>query len=713
MIHAFKNYVIRGDEKYRILLLKELSLIDEKISLLKKTLPSAIEQNYIEDVIQTVDRYRKKIQQIKQLHSNNISVESIDLTVKVDDSKALLALDLLRERALKRSDLMRVTTEKKMAEANGFHSYGLLLIIPIIIAALVFNFIFNKLNDFTAAIQKSRRWVDSLLDSSPDATVIVDEDGIITRVNRASGKLFGYAKDELIGVKVESLIPEQYREQHVGHRKYHEKSNVHGFMGSNKRELKALTRSGKIIDVEINLSTPSIDGNLFAIATLRDISERLEAESKILHQANYDMLTGLPNRFLAMDRLSQKLIEAKRSKKKVAVLFVDLDDFKKINDTLGHETGDELLILLAERIKNIIREGDTIARLGGDEFVIILDNLDCELDIQRAAEDILNGCRESFKAGHRNLILTVSIGIACYPQDGDNISKLLRNADTAMYRSKELGRNLFTFYTKDMNAKIARQLEIEEHIHFALELNEFYIVYQPKIELSSGKVIGVEALLRWYNPVLGHVPPAEFIPIAEHAGQIISIGFYVLNTSLEVIKYLGTQGHNNLHVAVNFSPIQFRDHRLIDKVSSALKTSGIDSRCLELEITEGVLLSGHDFVNTAISELNDLGVSIAMDDFGTGYSSLSYLRKYPFDILKIDKSFIDDIIHDKADKELVCAIILMAHALDMKVVAEGVEYQQQVDILVKNGCDIIQGYFYGKPLEKDELLVFLNDFVRK
>jgi diguanylate cyclase (GGDEF)-like protein/PAS domain S-box-containing protein len=708
MIHAFKNYVIRGDDKYLISLQKELSHVDEQIDFIQKNLPSYIDQSLLKDIAQAVDNYREKAFQVKELHLNNISVENIDLQVKVDDSKAFIALDKLRKRALELAVFMRSTTRKSMDDANQFHFYGLLLIIPLLIVAVVLYVTINKLSQFTLAIQKSSRWVDTLLDASPDATVIVNEEGIITRVNKASADFFGYQQHEFIGMEIEQLIPEGYRAQHIQHRKNHKYTKTHGPMKVNKRELKALTKDAKNIDVEINLNTPTIEGNVFAIATLRDISERLESEGKIIHQANYDMLTGLPNRFLAMDRLSQKIIKAKRSQKIVAVLFIDLDDFKKINDTLGHEAGDEILISLAKRIQKKTRESDTIARLGGDEFVVILDNIEHEQDIERTATNILSCCRESFRTGKRNLILTVSIGIACYPKDGDNISQLLRNADTAMYKSKELGRNLSTFYTSNMNTKVARQLEIEEQIHLALERNELSVVYQPKIELSSGKVVGVEALLRWYNPILGHVPPDEFIPIAEHTGIIIPIGHYVLINSLALLKYLDTQHHQHLHVAVNFSPIQFRDPKLAENLQSALEKSGIESHRLELEITEGVLLSGHNFVNTALTDIKTLGISIAMDDFGTGYSSLNYLRKYPFNILKIDKSFIDDIESNIADKKLVCAAILMAHALGLKVVAEGVETQQQLDILTENSCDIIQGYFYSKPLTQSALIEFLN-----
>jgi diguanylate cyclase (GGDEF)-like protein/PAS domain S-box-containing protein len=462
MIHAFKNYVIRGDAKYRALLEQQLSLVDEQISVLKENLPTPVEQKILDEVTQAVNQYRRKIELIAQLQLQMVSAEAIDRQVKVDDSRALAALDTLRKHYFDRAEFMRETTDQAMSEATKLHFYSIFLVVPILLAAISLYYLINMLIISRSAIQKSNHWVDSLLDAAPDATVIVNDDGYVTRVSTTALKLFGYTQDELLGMQVEALIPEEYRTRHIGHRKDYDRASTAGLMGGAKRELKALTKSGKAVDVEINLNTPTIEGKIYAIATLRDVTERREAESKIRHQANYDMLTDLPNRFLAMEHLTQKLLEAERSRKSVAVLFIDLDNFKKINDTMGHEAGDELLIKLSARLQNYVRRSDTIARLGGDEFIIILDNLDSGIDAKHIADNILKSCRNSFQVGNRDLIVTISVGIASYPKDGETMPQLLRNADTAMYRSKALGRNLCTFYTEDMNQKATRRYEIDE-----------------------------------------------------------------------------------------------------------------------------------------------------------------------------------------------------------------------------------------------------------
>ncbi len=432
--------------------------------------------------------------------------------------------------------------------------------------------------------------------------------------------------------------------------------------------------------------------------TTRNITENKLTEKKVLHQAHYDSLTDLPNRFLALDRLRQVLKEAQRHQKKVAVIFLDLDDFKKVNDSLGHEIGDKLLIEAAQRLKNVVRAGDTVGRLGGDEFIVLLGDLDSAADALPITENLLNRLRDSFHIEGRELILSGSVGIAIYPQDGDTSSELLRNADSAMYHAKEKGRNTYSFFTEEMNQQVSRRLEIEEQIHGALGRGEFCVYFQPKINVGDGRLAGAEALLRWNNPALGAISPLEFIPIAEQTGLIIPIGEFVLQQSLDWATQWHAQGQQDFRIAVNLSPRQFRDPELVRNVASAVARSGLPAAALELEITEGVLLSGHAHIQDALAGLKALGVSLAMDDFGTGYSSLSYLRNYPFDVLKIDQSFVRDITEDPADRELINAAIAMAHSLHLKVVAEGVETRQQLEYLQQIDCDYLQGYLFGKPM---------------
>jgi len=416
----------------------------------------------------------------------------------------------------------------------------------------------------------------------------------------------------------------------------------------------------------------------------------------------------LPNRFLSLDRLSQLLSEAVRNKDMVAVLFIDLDDFKKINDSLGHETGDNLLIEAAKRLRSVMRSGDTVGRLGGDEFIVLLGGLSEASDALPIAENLLGEFREPFSIDERELMITTSVGIAVYPDDGEDASELLRNADSAMYHSKDLGRNTYSYFTDAMNQQVSRRLALEAQIHGALERNEFSVFYQSKINMLTGKIMGAEALLRWSNPALGNISPIEFIPIAEQTGLIVPIGQYVLTEALEKTVQWQKSYNPDFKIAVNVSPRQFREPGLVPFIDSAINNSGIQGQYLELEITEGVLMSGHSYIDEALAAINDLDISIAMDDFGTGYSSLSYLRSYPFDVLKIDRSFINDITIDLADRELTNAAIAMAHGLNLKVVAEGVETEEQLTLLKKLNCDYGQGYLFSKPVSAEDFTDLLK-----
>ncbi len=434
----------------------------------------------------------------------------------------------------------------------------------------------------------------------------------------------------------------------------------------------------------------------------QDITEKKLIEEKVLHQAHFDSLTGLPNRFLSLDRLNHLISDAQRTRQMAAVIFLDLDDFKKVNDSLGHEIGDKLLIEAARRLQQVVRKSDTVGRLGGDEFIVLLGGLNAAEDALPFTENLLNQLRSSFLIEGRELLLSGSAGISVYPQDGDTPSELLRNADSAMYHAKEAGRNTFSYFTEEMNRQVSRRVEIEEQIHGALARQEFSVYYQPKFDVESRQVIGAEALLRWNNPVIGQVSPLEFIPIAEQTGLIVPIGQFVLQQSLLQAGLWRQTVSQHFSVAVNLSPRQFRDPDLVQHIRLAIEQNDVPSEALELEITEGVLLSGHDYIEKALQGIKSLGVSLAMDDFGTGYSSLSYLRKYPFDVLKVDQSFVRDITSDPADRALVNAAIAMAHSLGLNVVAEGVETTEQLQLLEQMQCDYLQGYLFGKPLPADQ-----------
>jgi len=532
----------------------------------------------------------------------------------------------------------------------------------------------------------------------PDLFFLMNVDGTIIDYHAGNKSNLYVSPDVFIGKSMGNILPSEVADKF--------KSNI-----------AKVTTHGEVISFEYDLVLPKgviyfearmtyLVENKQIIAIVRDITEQHQSSETIRVHAYYDTLTGLPNRFLALDRLSQMLNEAERNNEKFAVLFLDLDDFKKVNDSLGHEVGDKLLIEAAIRLKNIVRKEDTVGRLGGDEFILLLRGLTAEHNVLSITENLLRSFRNPFKIDERELILTLSIGIAMFPENGKDTSELLRNADTAMYKAKSLGRNTYSFFTKEMNINMLRRLEVEEQMQGALERGEFEVYYQPQIEAINKKIIGAEALLRWSNPKLGNVTPTEFIPIAEHTGLIVPIGQFVLTQALSFLNIWQAENQISLRIAVNLSPRQFRDINLLNFIETSLNKDNTPADKLELEITEGVLMIGQTYINDALIKLHKLGVKLSMDDFGTGYSSLSYLRQYAFDILKIDSSFITDITSNQSDCDLVKATIAMAHSLGLKVVAEGVETKEQSELLNQLECDYLQGYYFSKPIPAKQLRNF-------
>ncbi len=564
----------------------------------------------------------------------------------------------------------------------------------------------QKLLDSQEKLTDSESTFRGVIESSVHGLLLCNQQGEIVLLNPAILNMTGYREEELLGNKVETLIPTQFT-KHRDQRQRYIKDPKSRSMGSGA-DLYLRHKDGSEMPVDVSLAPVKVADGIMVAAQVQDIAERKASDEKILHQAHFDNLSGLPNRFLSLDRLARLLVDAERNNDLVAVLFLDLDDFKKINDTLGHEAGDKLLVEAAGRLSRVVRSGDTVGRLGGDEFIVLLGNLDTAADVLPIAENIINHFRDAFKIDDRELRMTISVGVAVFPEDGDNASELLRKADSAMYHSKDLGRNTYTYFTDEMNRDISRRFSLEEQMHGALERGEFEVFYQPKINLETAEIIGAEALLRWHNPALGHVSPAEFIPIAEQTGLIISIGQFVLEQSLSKTAQWRQGRKVDFRIAVNLSPRQFRDTELISSIKKALAMYHLPSQCLEMEITEGVLMSGHSYINDALTALSQLGVSIAMDDFGTGYSSLSYLRNYPFNVLKVDRSFVNDITIDESDWELTNAAIAMSHALKLKVVAEGIETKEQLAMLKEMNCDYGQGYLFSRPVPADEFTELLN-----
>jgi diguanylate cyclase (GGDEF)-like protein len=441
---------------------------------------------------------------------------------------------------------------------------------------------------------------------------------------------------------------------------------------------------------------------------LEDEREATElATVEIEHVAYHDALTGLPNRPLYMDRLIVALAQATRANQKLAVFFLDLDRFKDINDSLGHTTGDLLLKACAERIRRCVREGDTVARFGGDEFTLLIPRIDNIEDAAKIAQKINETLRVPFIIAGRELFATTSIGIAISPSDGRDPETLVRNADAAMYRAKDQGRDGYQLYAPAMNARALERLAMENMLRKALSQRELMVFYQPVIELATKRIVGLEALVRWQHPQLGFLLPAHFISTAEVSGLIIPIGNWVLLTACKQLRLWQRRVDPDLTVSVNLSARQFQQPDLVSSVAQALEESGIDPRTLELEITESNAMQDAESTIYTLRELKGLGVRISMDDFGTGYSSLNYLKQFPIDTLKLDQSFVRDVTTDPRDAAIVSAVISMVHSLDLKVVAEGVETEEQLAFLQQRRCDRIQGFFFSAPIPADELERYL------
>jgi diguanylate cyclase (GGDEF)-like protein/PAS domain S-box-containing protein len=547
-----------------------------------------------------------------------------------------------------------------------------------------------------AVVAESEVRYRSVVENIREVVFQADEQGRWTFLNPAWEEITGYPVYKSLGRPFHGFV---YPEDRPGSDREYQ-----ALMRGNKRvsrsEVRYVTASGDFRWLEVNLRVTT-DGHgrpVGCAGTMRDVTEQREAERKMLQLAHYDPVTDLPNRILALDRLEQLLKNSTRSGGQVAVLFLDLDHFKKANDTLGHEAGDQLLKEAAQRLLTGVRDQDTVARFGGDEFLILLGGLGHAADAQPVTEKLLESFRDPFHLQGRELMLTASVGIAVAPTDGNTAQDLLRNADMAMYESKVEGRNTYHYFTAAMNREVERRLAIEEQLRGALGRRELSLVFQPLVDLSDGTTVGAEALIRWHNPALGEVPPEEFIPIAEQTGLIDTIGQFVLEQALqEAVRW--RQDYPDFRVSVNVSPQQFRDQKLVSRVEGTLRRAGLPGRALQVEITESVLLSGRSQASDALNKLKHLGVGIAMDDFGTGYASLSYLRHFPFDTLKIDRSFIGDISEDPRDCDLVVASLALAHSMGLSVVAEGVETDAQLALLRKHGCQLAQGFLFGRPMD--------------
>ncbi len=559
-----------------------------------------------------------------------------------------------------------------------------------------------------------------VLEAAPDALIVVDDAGLIVQLNRPTAELFGYERGDLIGRPIEILIPEQSRALHVHERSAYHHEPRRRAMGHGP-ELHGLRKDGTEFPVEISLSPLTTATGTVVIAAVRDISARKAAEAERRHLlreqelfaeisrlAQHDPLTGLPNRALLFDRLASAIAHARRHNQQLAILCLDLDRFKHVNDSLGHFVGDRLLESVASRLAAAVRDTDTVSRDGGDEFVIMLPEVQHREEVAATAAKIIGAVTGSHQAGKHDLHVTTSVGIAMYPADGNDAETLIKNADVAMYFAKDQGRNNVQFFTNDMNARVVERQAVESSLRGALERGEFVLYDQPKVDLQSGALIGAEALLRWRHPERGIVSPEQFVPVAEDSGLIVPIGQWVLYQACRQAREWQDAGLLAVPIAVNISAIEFRGKGFLASVRRILAETGLEPRFLELELTESVLMESAGAATAVLRELKDLGVRLAVDDFGTGYSSLSYLTQFPIDALKVDQSFVREITSDVESSPIITAVISMGKSLNHRVIAEGVETQEQLAFLQAQQCEEGQGFHFSRPLEAHQFEALLE-----
>ena len=547
------------------------------------------------------------------------------------------------------------------------------------------------------------------IEQSPSSVLICDRQWHIEYANQKFSQLTGYTQEDIIGKHPSALVDQSMNSREAWHLWQAIRLQVKR-VGVWQGEVNSVRRNGERYWEQL-VVTPIKDSNSDTTGYLilgEDISIRKRYEQQLLRQANYDVLTGLPNRMLALDRLKLAIAQARRDETQVGVMFLDLDNFKHINDTLGHDAGDTLLIEASKRVSSCLRGTSTVARLGGDEFLVVLPGLSGPDAACQVADRILKTFSTPFMLGGQEVFVTTSIGIATFPQDSDNSGTLLQHADAAMYEAKHKGKSAYSRFTPEMTEISHERLQMESYMRKAMELGEFELYFQPIIDTHSGKLVSAEALLRWNNPALGMVMPDRFIPLAEETGLIIPIGEWVIQEACKAARNWQTLTGNPIGVAVNVSPRQFRDPGFTDAVMRALDASGLSPELLELEITERLILDNSIETADILRKLDRSGIRLTVDDFGTGYSALSYLKSYPFDTLKIDKSFIQDVLTENDDASLVRAIITMAHSLGLTVVAEGVEAEAQTHFLKEEHCDYSQGYFYSTPLPEQDFIQWLD-----
>ena len=560
--------------------------------------------------------------------------------------------------------------------------------------------LFDEVTNAKNALEDSEKRTRAILENALVGIAHLKEHEILS-VNQKFVELFGYDRDAIEGTRMEILYPSEDDYQALSEAAFQLMSNGDIYQG----EWKMKHKNGNHFWCDV--SAKSVTDDIHEEGTIwlfEDITQRKRSEEELRRLANFDTLTQLPNRTLFEDRLVQAMERARRQNSSIALIYVDLDRFKKINDSFGHSMGDELLKNVSKRLCECVRGSDTVSRWGGDEYTIILTELQTLADAGKVSEKIISIMEEPFELDNQEISISPSIGISLYPDDATDMETLLQNADAAMYHAKSTGRNNYQFYTQEMNAEARHRLDLEGRLRHAIDNEDFLIYYQPQVDVSSMNVTGYEALIRWNDGKNGLIPPLEFIPLLEDTGLIVPVGEWILRKVCSDIEQILEINSDFISVSVNFSARQFVDNKLVNRVETVLRDTGVSSNYLVVELTETILMTETERSFQVLSELSSLGLRLSLDDFGTGYSSLAYLKQFPIDVIKIDQSFVRDIHKDTSDAAICEAIIAIAQQLGLKVVAEGVETKEQFDFMQKRGCHSIQGYYFGKPSPMQELI---------
>lgn len=587
-----------------------------------------------------------------------------------------------------------------------------LVIEMIYTASFLFSILFfsnayiKQISSREKRMEESNQRYRSLFEQNSDFIFSLDLDGRFQTIHPMCEKITGYKPEELSGQPFYSLFPKKQVARWMPFIDKARRGIPQNF------DIEMQHKEGQIINLNVTCGANFRDDRIVGVYVIaKDITERKNAAKVIHHMAFYDSLTDLPNRRLFNERLEAALLEASVNKSLSAVILLDLDSFKFINDSLGHDFGDKVLKTISSQIESCIGKKDTLARLGGDEFILLLPNMSDRLQASSTADKILEALGQPFSIDEHELMITTSMGIAIYPDDGTDVETLIKHADTAMYMSKEKGKNNYKFFSVDMKNEFFRKLDMQKHLKKALEQEQFILHYQPQLDIGTGRVEGVEALIRWVHPEKGLIFPGEFIAIAEETGLIIEIGDWVLKAACGQAKAWQDAGYKPLPISVNLSLRQFQDEQLAAKIAMLLEISGLDPKWLELEITESIFMEDVDSIMKTLNQLKLMGLNIVIDDFGTGYSALSYLTRIPTDKLKLDKSFVQNIGYNPRESAIAAALINLAHTLNIKVVAEGVDTGEKLGFLIDKHCDSIQGYLFSPPVPVESFGEFLsNDY---